>query len=183
MNHSEHKKIRTPKTYLLLFTLPLLLAGLTGLTGGTVAYLFRQETLTQTFETAVISCEVLEKEDGSTAVRNTGDTDVFVRAAVLVHWQDEDGNVRAFSPKNGEDYILESASDDWFTAEDGFRYCTKPLEPDAEAVLFREVNILTDAPAGYRLITEIYAEAIQSEPPEAIQSVWNRTVEDGEISE
>ena len=43
-------------------------------------------------------------------------------------------------------------------------------------------HLLTQLPEGYDLVTEVYAEAIQADPDEAVIESWNVRVENGKIS-
>ena len=156
---------------------------MTGVTGGTTAYLVRRaEPLEHTFEVGNVSCEVLEEED-CIKICSKSDTEVFVRAVILVNWTDEDGNIRASAPKAGEDYILEPASDQWQIAEDGIWYYTEALEAEEEVELFREVELLSEAPEGYSLTTDVHVEAIQSAPADALPEGWPRIEEETEETE
>lgn len=153
---------------------------MTGVTGGTTAYLVRRaEPLNRTFEAGKVSCEVLE-EDECIKICSKSDTEVFVRAVILVNWTDEEGNIRASSPKAGEDYFLEPALDKWQIAEDGIWYYTEALEAEGEVELFRKVELLSEAPEGYSLTTEIHAEAVQAAPAEALPEGWPRVEEETE---
>ncbi|MBE6541308.1 MAG: hypothetical protein E7672_02545 [Ruminococcaceae bacterium] len=176
----QNRRPTLKKLYILLFSLAVLLIGTVG---GTVAYLVREGgAAAGIFDKAVVSCEVTENSAGDAVIRNTGDTDVFVRAFILVNWKDEAGNVYSHSPKKDIDYSIEYSSDKWFADENGFVYYAEELAPGDEVILCSSAQLLTELPEGYDLVTEIYAEAIQSEPADAVFESWNLTAADGKIS-
>ena len=59
--------------------------------GGTIAFIMMQtDRKTNTFDPAQVSCEVMEEFNGTVksnvAVKNTGNTDAYIRAAVNITW-------------------------------------------------------------------------------------------------
>ena len=65
--------------------------------GSTVAFLYTKDgPKTNIFEPSKVTTEVVEviKNDVKTNVqiKNTGDTDAWIRAYVVITWQDKDGN-------------------------------------------------------------------------------------------
>ena len=68
--------------------------------------------------------DVLEKKD--VTVTNNNEFDVYVRAKVIVSWQDANGNTLAVTPLEGTDYTVEYGTD-WTKKADGYYYYNKPL--------------------------------------------------------
>ena len=117
-----------------------LLLVLTMAVGGTVAFLAaRTEQKTNTFAPSRVASQVIEEHfDGEVksdaAVRNTGDTTAYIRAAVSITWmQDTDAasqTITARSPREGVDYTISYLADTgWLRGDDGFWYHQTPVAP------------------------------------------------------
>lgn len=178
------KKYISKKTILLTSVALLLLVAV----GTTLAYLVTTpETVENTFTPSRVSCAVVE--DGSDPVsgalvntgdsknnvqiKNTGDTDAYIRVAVVVNWKNADGTKTwAQKPVEGTDYkIVYGLSDDgWVKGSDGFYYYSKAVSPkELTTILIREAMLADGAipPTGtdntqYYLSVEIVASAIQA---------------------
>lgn len=164
----------------------------------TVAYLQTQtEPLENQFTPAKVSCKVEETFENNVksdvSIRNTGDTDAFIRVAIVANWvQTEDNDnskvtsVHAQKPVAGEDYTLtlaENSDGNWLQDDNGFYYYKNAVEPDGStAVLIKECKpIEGKAPAGYTLAVEIVASAIQASPETVAEKYWHISVENGKI--
>ena len=176
--------------------------------GTTLAYVFTETgTVNNTFKTSRVSCAVVEKGkeqiSGSTVntnaskdnvqIKNTGDTDAYIRVAVVVNWANADGTrVWAQKPVEDTDYkITYNLSDGWFYGGDGFYYYSTPVSPnELTGVLIQNAALKSGvtAPIGtdntqYYLSIEIVASAIQSTPASTVSDQWGVTVsDDGTIS-
>lgn len=153
---------------------------------GTVAFLLdKSGSVKNTFTPSKITTTVDEKLNGSTkkevSIKNTGDTDAWIRAKVIITWQDENGNVYGSQPKEGTDYEIEwnlpeNPSEDacWVTGADGFYYWTKPVSANVNTgILIKECTYQKDtAPDGYALTVEIIASGIQSKPASVFNTEW-----------
>ena len=154
----------------------ILIAGLIvflSLCGAVIAYMFRQtEYNDNQFTPAEVSCDVLESFDGekktSIQVKNTGNIDAYLRVRLVSYWVDADGNVVAkpsslpsFVPNNG-----------WVKGSYDTYYFATPVAPNASTV-----SLLTDAITlrqedGCMQVIEVFAEALQSKPTNAVTSAW-----------
>lgn len=167
---------------LILFVCAFLALSLT--VGGVLAFLTdRTDTVKNKFAPATVTCAVEEDfENGvkeNVAVRNTGNTPAFVRAAVIATFVGDDGKVLADAPVEGTDYTVTWADADWIRGADGYWYCQRPLLPDeASAPLIRTASS-TAAPDGYRLNLQIIASAVASAPEKAVLEAWGATVSEG----
>ena len=112
----------------------------------------QRPTISETFNDTV-------KSDVKVDVGNPGYA-VYVRAAIVVTWEDEDGNVYAQAPKE-TDYTLELGGD-WF--KEGNFYYHRKMVPSGEktGVLIERCAQKSEAPADYRLHVEIIAQTIQA---------------------
>ena len=190
---SEHKQLRRPKRLATLLVSLLLVLGVA--VGGTVAFLStRTDSKENTFTPSKVTCEVTETFNNNVksqvAVKNTGDTTAFIRAAINVTWMSNQDaanqTVSAKVPVKDKDYSITFAKNtNWIQGADGYYYYQLPVDPkDSTGVLIEECKLQENAsvPDGYHLSVEIVASAIQSAPDSVVQSMWHVTVEDGKIT-
>lgn len=158
--------------------------------GGTLAFLLtRSGPVENTFTPSTVTTSVVEDFDGNVKkevqIKNTGDTAAYIRAAVIITWQDGDGNVYGQKPAEGTDYTItwfdddvDTANDYWKQAADGFYYWTKPVAAtDSTGYLIMECKPVADkAPAGYSLCVEILGSGIQSQPTTVVTTEWDSGV-------
>lgn len=162
---------------------------LLGATFGTLAYLSAESTQAiNTFTPSRVTSSVVETFENNikkdVSIKNTGDTTAYIRAAVVVTWQDENGNVYGTVPANGDYEITYNLYDQtnpvgkWELGTDGFYYWTSPVAPDATTgVLITEAKPLKAAPAeGYTLCIEILGSGIQSVPTSVVTNEWSSGV-------
>ena len=153
--------------------------------GGTVAWLTTSTgPVTNTFTPTKVETEIGEdvttdvKKD--VVVKNKGDIPVFVRAAIIVNWVDDNGNVYAAKPVAGEDndYIISLNTTNWTLASDGFYYynSTVPAGGSTGNLINTCKPVVDKAPDGYTLRVTILAEAIQADGESggqyAVETVW-----------
>ena len=196
---SEHKQLHRPKRLATLLVSLLLVLGVA--VGGTVAFLStRTDSKENTFTPSEVTCEVTEtfknNVKSQVAVKNTGDTTAFIRAAINVTWMknagagtgDEAANqtVSAKVPLKGTDYSITLAeNNNWIQGADGYYYYKRPVDPQGSTeVLIEDCKLQESAsvPDGYHLSVEIVASAIQSAPDSVVQSMWHVTVANGIIT-
>ena len=164
-----------------------LLALLLVVAGGTLAWLTAQDSVSNTFTPAHVSCVVTENFDGTVKsnvnVTNTSDIAAFIRVKLVTYRVNDDGQhiggtatILPFTPGTG-----------WVKYGD-FYYYTLPVEPNAtpEAALIGTPGIelkdsYKDADGGKQVI-EVMAEAIQSQPDRAVADAWNVTVSNGSLN-
>jgi len=159
-----------------LITLVSLLAILCVTVSGSLAFLIDTDgPITNLFNPSEVTTEVIEDLNGTTKqnvkIKNTGDTDAYIRAAVVVTWQDADGNVYGAAPK-ATDYTLNIITTDqenpdgkWTKGADGFYYWSKPVAPNATTnILIQTCSVKNGAqiPDGYNLAVEIIGSGVQA---------------------
>ena len=168
----------------------LLLAALVviamGVVGGTVAYLVTNTApVVNTFTPGVVSCEIDETFDGTTKsnvyVTNTGNTNAYIRAAIIVTWKDAAGNIAATVPAKGTDYTLELNETDW-VEHDGYYYYKGSVAPNAQTENLIETCTAKNPYGDYTLSVEILADAIQSTPSNAVESSWHVSISNGSVT-
>lgn len=177
----QKRRLRWRKEFVLLCSIAVLLVGVIG---GTMAFLVDDTPpLENNFTYDQVSCSINEEMSGNEksniSVKNTSTTEAYIRAEVVVTWQDNDGNVYGKTPVEGTDYSISSLGSGWsYCATDGYYYCTSPVASGADTPeLFESITQIGSNPAeGYTLCVEILADAIQSSPARAVEQAWNVTV-------
>ena len=172
MNHGNHKMKRSlrwrRKPALMLLSLVLIL-GLA--VGGTIAYLFTSDgPVENTFTPNQAPNRVLEDLNNGVKnkvrIQNISEIDTYIRAAVLVNWKDDAGNVYGVAPKEGDDYTITwcGIDDKRWVKSDGYYYYLDRVSSDEEtAALFTACSVEDEAPTGYYLCVEIVAQSIQAD--------------------
>lgn len=180
------KRVLNKKSMLITSVALLLLVAV----GTTLAYIFtKTEPVGNKFNPSKVSCAVVEDggnpvaagthntgtEKKDVQIKNTGDTDAYIRVAVVVNWMSEDGTkVWATKPVEGTDYSITYATGTgWEKGSDGYWYYTRSVPPtdgsNLTGILIENATQLVDkGPVGtdntqYYLSVEIVASAIQAE--------------------
>jgi hypothetical protein len=145
--------------------------------GGTIAFLMDTDgPLDNLFNTSQVTTEVVEKLEDATksdvSIKNTGDTEAWICAAVVVTWQDADGNVYGTAPAEDTDYEIVWGTV-WLKGADGFYYWPSPVAPNGvTGDLIETCTYKSRAPAGYFLNVEIIGSGIQSKPAGVFDTEW-----------
>ena len=183
MNNAKHsggkrtprhgRRLRFGRQVLLLAALVVIAMGVVG---GTVAYLVtKTDPVVNTFTPGEVSCKIDETFDGTTKsnvyVTNTGNTNAYIRAAIIVTWKDAAGNIAATVPAKGTDYTLELNETDW-VEHDGYYYYKGSVAPNAQTENLIITCTAKNSNGDYTLSVEILADAIQSSPDSAVTQAW-----------
>lgn len=142
--------------------------------GGTLMFLQdKTDPLVNKFEATQVTCEINEEFDGQSkknvTVTNTGSIDAYIRAAIIINWVNDDGEILG-TPVKSADYIITGKSDKWVKASDGYYYYTDRVAAGAPTEnLIGECKLASGvtAPEGYYLSVTIVADAIQADPASA----------------
>lgn len=160
----KNRRFRWNRQFVLLVSI---IALLVGIVGSSLAYLLTQtDPVQNTFQPSKVTCEIKETFSGSekkdVKVKNTGDTDAYIRAALVFTWVDEDGNIAPVPVVNG-DYTLTLGAD-WNEGADGYYYYNKSVAPGAQTtnLIVSCAPVSGKAPDGYTLCVDVIADAIQS---------------------
>lgn len=177
--------------FILLFSVILLSVAVIG---GTLAFIFTKTDKTvNTFTPARVSCDVNEVFNGTekrnVSVKNTGNTDAYIRAYISVTWMKDDEarnqTVTAKAPTENEDYTITfSQNNGWLKGSDGYWYYCIPVPADSSTETLIDKCKLKDgaiAPQGCHLSVEIVASAIQASPNTAVTSHWGVTLDGNRI--
>lgn len=186
MKNGKHAAPRGMKRSLVLVV--SLLALLLVVAGGTLAWLTAQDSVSNTFTPAHVTCNVEESFNGTAKsdvkIKNTSDIPVYIRASIVVTWKDPSGNVYGQLPVAGKDYTMTMANDSKWVPNGGYYYYTSPVAVgDTTGTLINKcvVSATAEKPNGYDLSVEIIAEAIQSQPDRAVGQAWGVTIAAGSV--
>lgn len=171
-----------------LLAVVLLLAGV----AGTFAWLSVTGVLVNEFGFGSVTPSVDEtlrdNVKSDVAVKNSGSAPAYLRVAVDIYWQDQDGARLWEEPVEGTDYAIvwgnvsnasvSNSASSWVAASDGFYYWTSSVAPMGETdVLIRSVS--EKKADGKNLVVDISTQAIQSTPDDAVTEAWGCKVKDG----
>lgn len=173
MKHAKKSTFGAKQVLLIVSALLVLAVGTTA----TLAYLAdKTDDLTNTFTPSAVTCQVNEQFNGAAksnvTIKNTGDIAAYIRVAVVANWVDANGNVIASATPSF------SSTSDWQKIGD-YYYYTKVVPAGQETS--RLIDSITAAnvsgkPDGCKLKVDILAEAIQSEPAQAVIDAWGSDV-------
>ena len=153
---------------------------------GVYAYLTAKTTpVSNEFVPAKVSCMVEEVfENGvksDVKIRNTGNVDAYIRAAVIVNFVNADGNIVATAPKEDVDYTVTWGPEGWTKGADGYWYYKKAVAPEDVTLPLIVSASPTESESELRLQIQILASAFQAAPESAVIEAWKVSVTDGEI--
>ena len=185
-NEHVEKRSRAKKPLAALVALVLIIGAVVG---GTLAYLAaRTDAIVNTFNPAKVDITVEENFDGSTKkdvkIKNTGDTEVYIRATYVVTWKDAAENVYPEQPQPGDDYTISLNLEQGWFYYNGYYYYTAPVAPRASTGVLIDLctPVAGRAPEGYTLSVNVLASAIQSVPAEAVGQAWRVSIAPGSVT-
>ena len=174
----KHSRIRMNKLAILFIAVVMLIGAAVG---STVAFLVTDtQPVTNTFEYAKVSCEVIEDTWNQTTksgvhIKNTGTTDAYIRATYVVNWLNKDGTIAASVPEGYSYDLTENPDSKWtYNPNDGYFYYWTPVAPGGFTAGSLLTCIVTKQPDNpqYILSVEILATAVQSTPANAVTEAW-----------
>lgn len=163
-------------TFLVLISLLILLCGTT------FALMLRQtDTLDNQFKPAIVSCAVTESFDGtektSIVVKNTGNIDAYLRLRLISYWVDSKGNIVSKSSQMPS----VSVADGWVEGSDNTYYYSQPVAPNKTTPNLLDEKITLVQENEYLQVVEVFADAIQSKPTDAVIESWHVTLDSNKI--
>lgn len=159
----------------------LLLVLIVGVTGTVFAYMFkRTEFKENSLIPAKVSCALDEAFDGTQktniTVKNTGNIDAYIRVRLVTYWE-KDGEIAAKPSKT----LSVTPNANWVPGTNNTYYYELPVEPNGVVDLINTPITLIEED-GYKQVVDVFAEAIQSLPTDAVTNSWGVTVNgDGSI--
>lgn len=182
--------MKTKKPLILLVSLAVIL--LVGVVG-TLALLKTQSgPVENTFVPGNVSVTVHEEKFDATTkegvyIKNTGNVDAYIRAAIIPTWEDGNGNPVGVSASLDDLTISWGSSDKWEKGEDGFWYYISPVSAgNGTDILIDAATVKTDSVgynAGYQMNLQILAQGIQADGVDSngktpVEQVWSSGVSD-----
>ena len=178
---AKRRRLRWGKQFATLACIAVLL---TGLVGSSLAWLMADTApVINEFEPGEVPPTIHEEMNGNIksniSVENTGNVPAYIRAKLVITWQDNEGNVLGKVPVEGDDYRVSGIGQGW-VHDSGYFYYTSKVEPGhSTGVLCGSIEQTGVNPAdGYTLHVEVLAESIQSEPERAVIDAWGWTPSD-----
>lgn len=145
--------------------------------GGTLAWMTAEtEPVKNTFTPAEVTTEIKETISGTSksgiTVKNTGDVEAYVRAAIAMAWVDEDGKPVG-STADLPNLSTLTLGTGWVEGSDGIYYYKEVVAVSGStSALFDTAITEENAPTGCHLQVTVLAEAIQSLPCTAFNEAW-----------
>ena len=150
--------------------------------GGTVAFIVTQtQAVKNTFTPADVKVGIQEEFNGSIKknvnVKNTGDTDAYIRVKLVTYMADSEGNPIA---ENASIPSFVPGSDWSYCESDDTYYYGKPVAPNgktSDLIGSDGITLINGQ------VVEVLAEGIQAMPKQAVIDAWGVTVDsNGSIS-
>lgn len=167
---------------------------------GTVAYLQREAKLVNTFEVGTVQTEVSEtfqdNVKSNVILKNTGTEDAYLRAKVLIYYEDNEGKIIGDIPQEGRDYEIvwgEDIDTQWLKDGSGYYYYKNPVKcseknngvsGETSVLIKRCQTIQAGEEKDRHLVVDILSQAIQADPAAAVEDAWGSQVvvkEDGTL--
>ena len=171
--HVRKRRLRWRKEFVLTCSIALLVIGMVG---GSLAYLFTNtETVTNTFTPPTVDVDIEETvktgEKTDVYFHNTADYPVYMRALLVINWEDASGNIVGNVPE-GYSYTDSGIASGW-VAKDGYYYYTQAVAAgDTSTNLIDRIVETVPENAEYHLRVDVMVETIQAEPKTAVVEAW-----------
>lgn len=154
----------------------------------TISYLSSGSSLQNQFKIASVDPEVIETFDGKVKsnvyVQNNGDIPVYIRAKIMIYYQDTNGNI--LGDILGEnDYEITYSTDlkgNWIKATDGFYYYKNKVEANDRTTNLIDECTESNSYSDRNLVVDIVAETIQANPKDAVEEAWTSVKVDNDNS-
>lgn len=169
---------------ILIASLVLLLAVAVG---GTVALLKgMSDRVTNTFTPGVVKItpteSVTDTQKSDIRFQNTGTTDVYIRATLVIRWTDtfdltDDGvdnptEQIIAEPAGASVAVGELLDNGWFRAGDIYYYAEAVAPGKQTEVMLRPITVTLPDGSTAQCHIDVRAEAIQAEPADAVEAAW-----------
>lgn len=147
--------------------------------GAVFAYMFmRTPTLKTQLIPAVVACEVIETAEGNYTVKNTGNVDAYLRVRLVTYWgiEDSEGKIKV-APEPSQELSVSHNGDDWEAGSENTFYYKVPVAPGGVTTILLTAPIELGMKNGYKQVLDVFGEAIQSKPTDAVKEVWPVTMD------
>ncbi len=149
--------------------------------GGTFAFLIANtDGLTNTFLASKVTSEVEEEFDGTykseVNVRNTGETEAYVRIKLISYRVNADGDRIGGTTE----IVMPQLGEGWIKKGEHYYYIYPVAPGDTPDkcltgngfIELKDYSQIAGDPDGGKQVIEVMAEAIQSKPMDAVEAAW-----------
>ncbi|MBR2067956.1 MAG: hypothetical protein IJ875_06855, partial [Solobacterium sp.] len=137
----------------------------------TLGYITAQDKVENEFNKGEVSSLLHEDFDGQTKkdvyVENNGNVDIYLRADILIYFEDEEGRVLFEKPIEGVDYQLTLGSN-WKKIDNRYYYQEALSADEASSNLIETCTNLSNK----KLVVEVVTQALQANDTTALQEAW-----------
>lgn len=181
-NMTKGKRFKKNKERLINFKLLILttILILCLIISSSIAYLIKKNGLNNLFLIGRVDAIVNEEYNAENNIKNNiyitnkGNTDGYVRVAIIVVLKNNDGKILGVRPKENVDYTIQkNLSSNWIEGKDGYYYYIKPLKPNENTDNlideFKQIRTIDNA----TLELNIACQIIQAIPKKAVEESWN----------
>lgn len=162
------------------------------LCGAVFAYMFsRTDYKENIFTPATVNCKVHEETDDkvtqktSITVQNTGNIDAYLRVRLVSYWvrSNDEGGTEIVGKESDMPNV--NLADGWLKGTNDTYYYQSPVAPGEMTgeLLSGKIVLEADEETGYLQVVEVFAEAIQSRPEDAVENSWKVEVDGTVITE
>ena len=148
------------------------------LTVGVYSYMFKKtNTISNHFIPGAVKCEVNEtfhsNQKSEVTVTNTGNVDAYVRVKLVTYWVN-DTNVAVAKPSKT---LTITPANGWIDGGNNTYYYPYVVAPESSTPELFTGTIELASEDGYYQVIDVFAEAIQANPTEAVTSSWQVNVD------
>lgn len=171
--HVRKRRLRWRKEFVLTCSIALLVIGIVG---GSLAYLFTHtDPVINTFTPPTVDVDIDEtlttSEKSDVRFKNNSDFPVYMRAMLIINWEDAEGNLAASVPE-GYSYDNSGIASGW-VENGGYYYYTQAVPAGEYSTnLVDSIKVTAPENAEYFLVVDVLVETIQAEPEAAVLDAW-----------
>jgi len=121
-----------------------------------------------------------DSDRNNVAIKNIGNVPIYVRASVLMYFENNEGQIISDKPVEDTDYSITYSNfsdSNWVLSEDGYYYYKAPVQPNENTGVLIESFVSNVQYENKKLILDIVTQSIQAEPIKAIQEAWGVSIE------
>lgn len=153
------------------------------LCGGAIAYMYNQtEYVENDFVAPRVTCLVEEEKTDDAkqeiTVKNTGNIQAYLRVRLVSNWSESDGAGGYNTIGIPSEMPAFNLGEDWIKGSDDTYYYRLPVEPNASTKDLLGSDMTLTEKQSYLQVVDVFAEAIQSLPEEAVTTSWKVTLDD-----
>lgn len=184
-------KMRIRACFLMILMVLIVLAS------GAYAYMFLKTlSIENVIVPAQVKLDVVEtvsdNKKTSIIIDNNSNIDVYIRVKINIYWEDTKGNTvglpieQSTFAYNNNDWFYDSVNDIYYykkvVAKDSGATTNLLANNSSISLLTKTVTTTDGIDYGYNQVVEVFAEAIQAKPKDAVTQAWPVNINDGILS-